>query len=296
MLDDYEQGETKVSKLDGNHSRAWEVIPDIQSFSGAKLQPQILIDLLSSCCSQVNWHDTASEEEFKSRKRKGQYLVQIIEYIRQNQRTQVTLNMNSDSQSIFPTETWIYIRRLIDSNIFRSISAPDRITTHASYIGLEDPVQYIDWNHLDLIYSILLSFIVAPEVNPRISSRKMKFKADSNQLTTNQFLDQKNAQIEKEQDIGDGWILQGIIDTEFVENIILMMDSEDQREREAIKVIVHRQSIQDIQIIECQQDPQFRIYSLRIYTTPFALMALLNYQKSQPQYLQDLPIHINQII
>lgn len=90
---------------------------------------------------------------------------------------------------------------MVSVNIFRCLPPSSRAT---DYADPEDDEKYLDpsWPHLQLVYEILLRYIVSPDTDIKTSKR--------------------------------------YIDHVFVSKLIELFDSEDQREREYLKAILHR--------------------------------------------------------
>ncbi|KEH44274.1 putative protein phosphatase 2A, regulatory B subunit, B56 [Medicago truncatula] len=93
---------------------------------------------------------------------------------------------------------------MVSVNIFRCLPPASHENTGTETVDPEEDDTYSDpsWNHLQLVYEILLRYIVAPETDIKIAKR--------------------------------------YVDHVFVLKLLDLFDSEDQREREYLKTIVHR--------------------------------------------------------
>lgn len=90
----------------------------------------------------------------------------------------------------------------ISNNLFRGL-APNNMPAHMQYDPEEDePVLEISWPHLQYVYEFLLRFVVSNETDPKVVKK--------------------------------------YIDTSFLVKLLDLFDSEDPRERDYLKTILHR--------------------------------------------------------
>jgi len=106
--------------------------------------------------------------------------------------------------SKFNEVTMYEIIKMISSNIFRSLPSCNQENKLPDVFDPEDDEPSMDpsWPHLQIVYEFLLRFIAAPEIDAKIAKR--------------------------------------YIDHSFVLRLLDLFDSEDQREREYLKTILHR--------------------------------------------------------
>ncbi|KAI9312429.1 phosphatase 2A regulatory B subunit-domain-containing protein [Dichotomocladium elegans] len=94
------------------------------------------------------------------------------------------------------------IVRMFTINVFRSISPQVKSTSEGSDVEEEEPVLEVTWPHLQLVYEFFLRFVESPDFNAQVAKK---------------YIDQK-------------LILQ----------LLELFDSEDPRERDLLKTILHR--------------------------------------------------------
>jgi serine/threonine-protein phosphatase 2A regulatory subunit B' len=111
----------------------------------------------------------------------------------------------SNTKGILSEEVYADLIQMVKKNLFRTLHLSPPLAPEAMLAGeLEEDEPRLEpaWPHLQLVYEILLRFITSPEVDPRIARR---------------YIDQK--------------FLLGFLD---------LFDSEDPRERDYLKTILHR--------------------------------------------------------
>jgi serine/threonine-protein phosphatase 2A regulatory subunit B' len=119
------------------------------------------------------------------------------------------------------------------------LSPPDAISLILLEEDEEEPLNAVEWIHLQCVYEILLRFILSPNVEPK--------KA------------------------GVGIVLEGvnngekidIISSSFVVSLMYMFDSEDPRERDYLKSTLHRLLL-PCSFFSCL----FRRYICTLFNTP----------------------------
>lgn len=141
------------------------------------------------CCFQFDFSDTLRMIREKEIKR--QSLVEIVDFI-QSGSAKIT---ESNQEEMI---------RMISVNIFRCLPPAAHENTGSENIEPEEDEPYLDpsWPHLQLVYELLLRYIVSPDVDTKVAKR--------------------------------------YIDHSFVLKLLDLFDSEDPREREYLKTILHR--------------------------------------------------------
>ncbi|CAJ1977572.1 unnamed protein product [Sphenostylis stenocarpa] len=145
---------------------------------------ELILRKIQGCCFLCDFSDTNS---VNGRETKRQTLEELIEIIQ--------------SGSFGFSENQEDLINMVSINIFRCFPPSPRGT---EYLDPEEDERYLDpsWPHLQLVYDILLRYVVSPETDIKTSKR--------------------------------------YIDHIFVMKLIDLFDSEDPREREYLKTILHR--------------------------------------------------------
>jgi len=108
----------------------------------------------------------------------------------------------NQTKGVFNEATFPYITNMISANLFRGL-APNNQPAHVQYDPEEDePVLEVSWPHLQYVYEFLLRFVVSNETDPKVVKK--------------------------------------YIDTSFLVKLLDLFDSEDPRERDYLKTILHR--------------------------------------------------------
>ncbi|OEL31604.1 Serine/threonine protein phosphatase 2A 59 kDa regulatory subunit B' eta isoform, partial [Dichanthelium oligosanthes] len=95
------------------------------------------------------------------------------------------------------------ITKMVSANLFRTLSTPPRENKVDGFdLDEEEPVMDPAWSHLQIVYELFLRFIQSPETDAKLAKR--------------------------------------YIDHSFVLRLLDLFDSEDPREREYLKMILHR--------------------------------------------------------
>ncbi|KAL5197154.1 hypothetical protein ABZP36_000666 [Zizania latifolia] len=104
----------------------------------------------------------------------------------------------------FPEVVMLEITRMISVNLFRTLTSPPREKKVLQAFDLEEDEAVMDpaWSHLQIIYELLLRFIQSPETDAKLAKR--------------------------------------YIDHSFILGLLDLFDSEDPREREYLKMTLHR--------------------------------------------------------
>ncbi|XP_072969409.1 serine/threonine protein phosphatase 2A 57 kDa regulatory subunit B' theta isoform-like [Typha angustifolia] len=104
----------------------------------------------------------------------------------------------------FPENVMQEITKLVSINLFRNLTSPPRENKLLEGIDLEEeePVMDPAWSHLQIVYELFLRFVSSPETDAKLAKR--------------------------------------YIDHSFVLRLLDLFDSEDPREREYLKSLLHR--------------------------------------------------------
>lgn len=145
----------------------------------------LILQKIQGCCLLCDFSDTV--DSVNERETKRQTLEELIETIH--------------SGSFGFSENQEDLINMVSVNIFR---CPPPSPHGTEYLEPEEEDRYLDpsWPHLQLVYDILLRYVVSPEIDVKTSKR--------------------------------------YIDHVFVTKLIDLFDSEDMREREYLKNILHR--------------------------------------------------------
>lgn len=144
---------------------------------------------LQICCFQFDFSDTLKMVREKEIKR--QTLAELVDYIQ------------SGSGKITESNQEEMVR-MISLNIFRCLPPASHENTGSENMDPEEEEPYLDpsWPHLQLVYELLLRYVVSSDTDTKIAKR--------------------------------------YIDHSFVLKLLDLFDSEDPREREYLKTILHR--------------------------------------------------------
>lgn len=148
-------------------------------------RPALFLRKIQVCCFPCDFSDTLDSVCEKETKR--QTLEDILETIISG-----SLDFDEFQQDLI---------NMVSLNIFRCLPPSSR---SAENVDPDEDEKYLDpsWPHLQLVYEILLRYVVSPETDLKTCRR--------------------------------------YIDHVFISNLIELFDSEDQREREYLKTILHR--------------------------------------------------------
>jgi serine/threonine-protein phosphatase 2A regulatory subunit B' len=143
---------------------------------------------------------TGSEADIRAKEIKRLTLLELVEHVN-----------SPGGQKLFTDAACEDVIAMVSANIFRTLPAPqvppggEEVTGSGGgggEDGEEEPNMEPSWPHLQLVYELLLRFIVSPEVKAKTAKK---------------------------------WI-----DGNFCTRFIEMFDSEDPRERDYLKTILHR--------------------------------------------------------
>ncbi|GMI67094.1 hypothetical protein like AT3G26020 [Hibiscus trionum] len=104
----------------------------------------------------------------------------------------------------FPEVVMLEIVKMVSVNLFRTLTTPSRENKVLEAFDLEEDEPSMDsaWPHLQVVYELLLRFVASPETDAKLAKR--------------------------------------YIDHSFVLRLLDLFDSEDPREREYLKTVLHR--------------------------------------------------------
>ncbi|KAD5803103.1 hypothetical protein E3N88_14463 [Mikania micrantha] len=141
------------------------------------------------CCVQFDFSDTLKMAREKETKRLN--LVELVDFVQ------------SGSGKITESNQEEMIR-MISVNIFRGLPPSSHEHTGSENIDGEEEEPYLDpsWSHLQLVYELLLRYVVSSDTDAKVAKR--------------------------------------FINHSFVLKLLDLFDSEDPREREYLKTILHR--------------------------------------------------------
>ena len=164
-----------------------EPLPPLREVAVSE-RPSLFLRKIQLCCILCDFSETLKNAYEKEIKRQTLYeLVDIIQ-----------------SGSFKFSENQEDLIHMVSVNIFRCLPPASHENTGTETVDPEDDDTYSDpsWPHLQLVYEILLRYIVSPETDIKTAKR--------------------------------------YIDHIFVLKLLDLFDSEDQREREYLKTILHR--------------------------------------------------------
>ncbi|CAN1134815.1 Serine/threonine protein phosphatase 2A 57 kDa regulatory subunit B' beta isoform [Linum perenne] len=144
---------------------------------------------LQICCFQFDFNDTLKSVREKEIKR--QTLIELVEF----------LQSGSGKISELCQEEMI---KMVSANVFRSLPPNSHENTGQEPADPEEEEPYLEpsWGHLQLVYEIVLRYVVSSDTDTKVAKR--------------------------------------YIDHSFVLKLLDLFDSEDPREREYLKTILHR--------------------------------------------------------
>lgn len=108
------------------------------------------------------------------------------------------------ASSKFPEVVVAAITKMISVNLFRTLTSPPREKKVLQAFDLEEDEPFMDpaWLHLNIVYDLLLAFVQSPENDAKLAKR--------------------------------------YVDHSFILRLLELFDSEDPRERERLKTVLHR--------------------------------------------------------
>ncbi|XP_058207922.1 serine/threonine protein phosphatase 2A 57 kDa regulatory subunit B' beta isoform isoform X1 [Rhododendron vialii] len=145
---------------------------------------------LQICCFQFDFDDSLKMVREKEIKR--QCLGELVDFVQSGGQGKIT---ESNQEEMI---------RMVSVNIFRCLPPASHENTGSDSVDPEEDEPYLDpsWPHLQLVYELLLRYVVSSDTDTKIAKR--------------------------------------YIDNSFVLKLLDLFDSEDPREREYLKTILHR--------------------------------------------------------
>lgn len=169
--------------------RIIEHLPMIRNASGPEERQNLIFRKLRICCVCFDFSDPLEMEREKEAKRVT--LVDLVDYIQ-------------SGSGKFSEANQEEMVKMISLNIFRCLPPSSNEHTGSEIFDPEEEDPYFDpsWPHLQLVYELLLRYVVSPDTDPKVSRR--------------------------------------YIDSFFISNLLELFHSEDPREKEYLKTILHR--------------------------------------------------------
>ncbi|KAJ6801011.1 serine/threonine protein phosphatase 2A 57 kDa regulatory subunit B' alpha isoform-like [Iris pallida] len=158
-------------------------VPERQSLFLRKLQ---------ICSIVFDFSDSSSLRHAREKEAKRQTLVELVDFVQ-----------SGSSRLSEPAQEELL--RMVSSNIFRPLPPRAHENADATVAATdEDDEPYLDpsWPHLQLVYELLLRYVVSPDTDTKVAKR--------------------------------------YLDHSFVLRLLDLFDSEDPREREYLKTVLHR--------------------------------------------------------
>ncbi|KAG5584252.1 hypothetical protein H5410_044686 [Solanum commersonii] len=165
-----------------------EALPMLKDVPMAERQ-SFFLRKLQVCCYQFDFNDTMKMVREKEIKR--QTLAELVDCVQSN-----SLKISEINQE--------EMLKMISVNIFRCLPPASHENTGSENVEPEEEEQYLEasWPHLQLVYELLLRYIVSADTDTKVAKR--------------------------------------FIDHSFVLKLLDSFESEDPREREYLKTILHR--------------------------------------------------------
>ncbi|KAL8518068.1 hypothetical protein ACS0TY_009379 [Phlomoides rotata] len=165
-----------------------EVLPQLKDISLSE-RHVVFIRKVQVCCFMFDFTDTMKSAREKEIKR--QTITELIDFVQSG-----SCKMNEVMQD--------EMVKMIAFNIFRSLPPAPHENTGATGGDPEEEEMYMDptWPHLQLVYELLLRYVVSSETDTRVAKR--------------------------------------YLDHSFISKLFDLFDSEDLREKEYLKTILHR--------------------------------------------------------
>ncbi|KAF7820187.1 serine/threonine protein phosphatase 2A 57 kDa regulatory subunit B' beta isoform-like [Senna tora] len=169
-------------------SAAVEYLPPLREVSSSE-RPSLLLRKIQLCCFVYDYSDTLKSVREKEIKR--QTLHELVDIIHSG-----SFRFNEVMQE--------QLIRMVSANIFRCLPPASHENTGNEFVDPEEDERCLNlgWPHMQLVYEIILRYIVSSETDTKIAKR--------------------------------------YIDHTFVLKLLDLFDSEDPREREYLKTILHR--------------------------------------------------------
>nr|CDS21032.1 serine:threonine protein phosphatase 2A 56 kDa [Echinococcus granulosus] len=182
-------------------------LPAIKDAATSQEREQLFLQKLQQCCVVFDFQpDPLSDLQGKEVKRN--ILNEMIEYVLEarggggSNSSGGNSGANGNSGNVITEPIYPAVVKMIEANVFRTLPPPSN-PSGAEFDPEEDePTLEASWPHLQLVYEFLLRFVESPEFQPNVAKR---------------YIDQR-----------------------FVLQLLELFDSEDPRERDLVKTIMHR--------------------------------------------------------
>ncbi|KAG8477982.1 hypothetical protein CXB51_027387 [Gossypium anomalum] len=169
-------------------SGIYEALPGFRDVPSTEKQ-SLFLKKLNMCCVVFDLSDPT--KNLREKDIKKQTLLELVDYI-----SSVTSKFNELAVQ--------EMTRMVAANLFRTFPSPNHDNKLLEMYDLEDEEPAMDpaWPHLQIVYELLLRFVVSPETDAKLAKRYM--------------------------------------DHSFVLKLLDLFDSDDHRERDYLKTILHR--------------------------------------------------------
>ncbi|KAB2057380.1 hypothetical protein ERO13_A11G153600v2 [Gossypium hirsutum] len=169
-------------------SGIYEALPGFRDVPSTEKQ-SLFLKKLNMCCVVFDFGDPT--KNLREKDIKKQTLLELVDYI-----SSVTSKFNELAVQ--------EMTRMVAANLFRTFPSPNHDNKLLEMYDLEDEEPAMDpaWPHLQIVYELLLRFVVSPETDAKLAKRYM--------------------------------------DHSFVLKLLDLFDSDDHRERDYLKTILHR--------------------------------------------------------
>ncbi|KAK4798413.1 hypothetical protein SAY86_030739 [Trapa natans] len=166
----------------------YEALPGFKEVPNSEKQ-SLFIRKLGLCCVVFDFTDPTKNTKEKDIKQ--QTLLELVDYI-------------TCANGKFAEVVMQEIVRMVSVNLFRNLTTPPRENKVLEAFDVEDEEPSMDpaWPHLQIVYELLLRFVMSPETDAKLAKR--------------------------------------YIDHSFILRMLDLLDSEDPREREYLKTVLHR--------------------------------------------------------
>ncbi|KAG2272625.1 hypothetical protein Bca52824_067180 [Brassica carinata] len=147
---------------------------------------------LQNCCFQFDFADASSKNAAREKEIKRQTLLELVDFVQ------------SGSSKIVSESCQEEMIKMVSLNLFRCLPPASHENTGQEPADPEEEEPYLEpsWPHLQLVYELLLRYVVSTDTDTKVAKR--------------------------------------YIDHSFVLKLLDLFDSEDPREREYLKTILHR--------------------------------------------------------
>ncbi|KAL9166337.1 hypothetical protein ABFS82_05G023000 [Erythranthe guttata] len=169
---------------------SYEALPSFKDVPTSERQ-HLFVSKAKMCC--VRFDFTVPTKNLREKDLKRQILLELVEYV-------------ASANEKFTENLMLEVVKMVSANIFRDFAPRPRENNNIllNSLDFEDEEPHMDpaWSHLQVVYELLLRFIISPETDAKIAKR--------------------------------------FIDHSFVMKLLHLFDSEIPSEREYLKSILHR--------------------------------------------------------